>query len=363
MPTQKAGVSMSDTVWPVEPGKGIGVVALGASRDEVVRRLADAGLELVDDEGRSRWTYVEEMDADVTFSEGSFSVVEEIGVSDERARLGPIDLIDEPVLKVIELLRIADEDTLWTLRSDTYPKEPSAGDALADSAGEQTPSKPTIEKLLSEGCLWIRSFGLGLELVYGDVLTVRLREPGDIPGPSYGSLTPEQRRVAGRPDLTSHLIGSPAPTAARSTPSRTSRFQILAGLALLLSMAIVVWQGIDYQRRWDNALAVDAVVIGVSPPPPDPFPDFFTIGYQDQQGQRHEAIMHHSEIFSLSKIGDKVQIQYLPEAPDAPLGPWGARSAGLDKYIPWGIGVIGAYIGLQFVAGIVSLIPSKKVSA
>jgi hypothetical protein len=104
---------------------------------------------------------------------------------------------------------------------------------------------------------------------------------------------------------------------------------------------------------------VDAVVIGASPPPPDPFPDFFTVAYQDQQGQRHEAIMKHYEIFSLSKIGDKVQIQYLPEEPEKPLGPWGARSAGMDKYIPWGVGVVATYFILQLIVPFVGLFLSK----
>jgi len=352
---------MSDVVWPIEPGKGIGVLALGATREEVLRRLADLGFELVEDEDGPRWAYIEEMDADVTFSEGSYPVVEEIAISDDRARLGPIELIDEPVLKIIDLLRVADDDTLWTLRSDRYSVPPSAGDPLPDSLDEQQSSTRPIEKLLSEGCLWIRSFGLGLELVYGDVLTVRLRQPDDIPQPSYGSLTFEQRELAARPDLTSRLIGSTtSPSSSGSTPRQSSRFQLLAGFGLMIAMGLIIWRAIDYQRRWNNAPTVDAVVIGVTPPPPDPFPDFFTLAYEDQQGQRHQAVLHHSEIFSLSKIGDKVEIQYLPEEPDRPLGPWGARSAALDEYIPWGIGVIGAYIVLQFVVAIAGLISSKK---
>jgi hypothetical protein len=339
---------MSVDVWLAEPGKGIGVLELGAPRDDVLRRLADAGFEVEEDDEELRWCYVEEMDAELTFTEGSRPVLEEIAVSDDRLRLGPIELIDEPVHKIVELLRVAAEETVWTIRRDA-PREPKTdADRSPNPPDDQAVETPSAEKLLAEGTLWVRPLGLGLDLVYGDILTVRLRRPDDIPKAGLGSLTPEQRALAARPDPTSHLVGP-----VREQRRRGSRFQLLAGLALMVGMALVVWRAIDYQRRWNEAPVVEGEVVDVKPPPPEPFPNEYTIVYHDKMGRRHQVIFQRADVYNIAKVGGKVEIRYLPEAPDEPLGPARVPDAWVERYIPWGIGVMVGYFVLQLAVPIV----------
>jgi hypothetical protein len=346
---------MNDEDWIIEPGRGIGPLELGLHREALLQRLADAGLDVEDDE--ERWLYIEEMDADLTFSAGAEPVLQEVAISDDRARFGPMVLIDEPLAKIVDLLRVANEDTAWTIRFEEDPEFFVSEKPAADEA--ESPDAPSTldKKLLCDGTLWIKSLGVGLRLAHGEILTVRLRQPGDLPQIQHGPLTDEQRELAEKPDLYSQLVG---PT---SSERPTSWFQRLAGLALVVGIGVVIWRGVDYQRRWNEAPTVEGKVIRVSPPPPEPFPDQFTIAYQDQQGRQHQVVLDYTEIFSLSKIGDKVELRYLPEAPDKPMGPAAAASAAFDTYIPWGIGVVVSYFVLQLVAGIISLLPSKKAAA
>jgi hypothetical protein len=346
---------MDEIIWAIEPGKGVGLFELGVSRADILRRLNNAGLHAERDEGGSRWYYVKEMDADLTFSEGSVSLLEEIAVSDDRLRIGPLELINEAISKVVDLLRVADDDTQWTLSSDAYALRENDEPQLGNSDGDRRRAIPTSKSLLREGTLWIRSFGLGLVLVNGHILTARLRQPGNIPLRTYGPLTDDQRTLAAREALARLRVGSLSRYSNESERRRDSRFQLLAGLALVVLMAVVIWQGIDYQRRWDNAPLVDGEVIDTSPPPPEPFPRYFTIAYRDQQGRPHQAVLDYTEIFSLSKIGAKVQLRYLPEAPDKPKGS-SAQRAAFDKYIPWGLGVFATYFVLQFVMAILRMI-------
>lgn len=361
---------MNDDVWSMAPGKGNRVFELGTPRAEVIRRIAAAGLEMdEDDEGEGAeddlyWSYVKELDAELTFGDPPQRVLEEVAVSDDRVRLGPIAPIDEPVGKIVELLQVADGETIWTMRADQY-KLPAPEDAVQASESTNAPGgqnvAPSAEKLLSEGTLWIRPFGLGLDLVYGDVMTVRLRRSNDVPSTGYGPLTAEQRELAARPDLTSYLIG-PRRTDG-TAPARRSRFQRLAGAALVAGIAIVVWRAIDYQRRWNAAPVVDGVVVDVQPPPPAPFPDDFTIAYQDQSGHSHRAVFKRSDIYTLPAIGEKIEVRYLPEAPGEPLGPARVREIAIERFLPWGIGVVVAYFVLQVVAAVVAWRPATSRSA
>ncbi|MEX2185230.1 MAG: hypothetical protein WD875_00480 [Pirellulales bacterium] len=358
---------MNDEVWSMEPGRGNSILQLGAPRDEVLRRLAAAGIEVdeeddeEDDESESLWSYVEEMDAELTFAGGPGQVLEEIAISDDRMQLGPIDLIDEPLCKVIELLRVVDEETVWTRWKDDVPPSDSNNDPptgeTAISAGESAVpppadnKSPSARQLLSDGTLWIRPFGLGLVLVYGDVITVRLRRPGDVPSGGYGSLTAEQRELAAQDDLTSILLGRP-PLRREARP-RSSRFQQLAGLALVIGIGLVIWRAIDFQRRWNESPIAEGVVVAVNPPPPEPFPDEYTIAYHDESGTLHEVVFGRADMYGLPPVGGKIELRYLPEAPDEPLGPARVRDIAIETFIPWGVGVFVAYFVLQLAVAIV----------
>lgn len=354
---------MNDDVLILEPGKGSRVLELGAPREEVLRRLADAGLEIDhdedDDEGDDRrWTYVDEIDTELTFSAEPRGELQEIAISDDRVRLGPIDMIDEPVGKIVEMLKVSDEETLWTLHADDLTTPDASVATALDAAGasgsaSDGASPPTDETLLKGATLWIKPFGLGLDVVYGEVITVRLRRPGDVPREGIGPLTPAQRALANREDLTSILFRSTRTDGVGS--GKMSRFQTMLGLGLIASLGVVVWRGIDTQRRWNEAPAVQGTVVAVEPPPPEPFPERYTIAYSDDAGVQHRVVFERMDVYVTPKVGETVEIKYLPEAPDEPLGPARVRDIAFERFVPWGIGVVAGYFVLQAAMAIGSL--------
>jgi hypothetical protein len=355
---------MSDDLWVMEPGKGSRVLELGATRQDILRRLAAARFEIDDDEEdeeydevEDHWVYVDEIDAELTFTAGANSTLQEIVMTDERVRLGPIEVIDEPLGEILELLKVANEETLWTF--DGHDRESSAsGDPTA--VGNLAAESPSDAELLKGGTLWILPFGVGLDLVYGDVLTLKLRKPGDVPPSAIGPLTPAQRELANRDDLSATLFRSTQQPIASPIASRFQRF---AGFALMIVLGLIVWSAIDYQRRWQDAPVALGSVVAVKPPPPEPFPEEYTVVYFDTAKVRHEVVLQRNDVYVTPKIGETVEIRYLPEAPDEPLGPARVNDIAMEKYVPWGIGVITAYLILQFVAAFSGLILRKAMTA
>lgn len=358
---------MYDEILAMEPGKGNRVLELGAARDDVLRRLADAGFEAEEDceeDGKKRWYFVEELATDLAFSAGPNPVLLEIAVSSEHFRLGPIALVDEPVGEVVETLKVANEETLWTHDSDDlYDAEPedASGDEADGEDATASGATPTDEALLKGATLWIRPFGLGLDLVYGDVLTVKLRRPSDVPAKGIGPLTAEQRALALREDLSSKLVG--VTRTAIPQPRQASRFQRYGMLVVFLALGLVIWRGAEYQLRWNRAPVAKADILAVNPPPPEPFPEEYTVAYDDHLGARHEAVIDRDEVYGIPALGEKLDVHFLPEAPDEPLGTARMRDIAFEKYLPWGIGVVVAYFVLFPILGYVERTRHKPASA
>jgi hypothetical protein len=120
-------------------------------------------------------------------------------------------------------------------------------------------------------------------------------------------------------------------------------------------MGMTVWQGFRYQVRWNAAPVVEGNVIDVKPPPPDPFPDEYTVEYADQAGNPYQALLKRNDVYVAPKIGEKIEIRYLPEQPDQPLGPARYRDAAFVKFVPIGIGVMASYCILQIIIPLAAL--------
>jgi hypothetical protein len=323
---------MKPELWAVELGQGMGVIRLGDTRQEVVRKLREAGID-VDDEEKDRWFYVGEMDTELLFKTTSPQVLLEIAVEDERLRLGPLPVIGERLHKVVELLKVPDAETVW--RAD-------AGD---DDEGPTDGSRPLVtdEILLDGGTLWIPSLGLGLGMVRGEICTVCLRQPGESPRRGDGPLTASQRELSARKDLPTYLIRP------RGGAQQASWFQTLLTFALFGAIGLLVWQAIDYQRRWNEAPVVPGDVLDVQPPPPDPFPTEYTIAYRDQAGTAHQVVLKRADVYLAPKVGENVEIRFLPESPAAPLGPARYRDIAVEKYVPLVIGIIAIYLVILII--------------
>jgi len=326
---------MSDELWSIELGKGVGVIELGATRDEIARRLAEQKIEL-DVEDEDDWLWVEEMNAELHFRSTELKLLREIVVEDDRVRLGPKEVIGKRLHEMVEFLQVADAETVWRPWDDEE----------ADEKPGKTFDPQTDEELLDGGTLWIPALGLGVQMLRGGIDTVRLRKPEDTPREGLGTLTPAQREMSARPDLSKYLV---RPQHAGARP--IGWLQSLLGVGLAVALVLLFWRAIDYQRQWNDAPVVEGEVIAVDPPPPEPFPMKFTIVYRDQAGGKHTTVFERADIY-VNSVGDKVDVRYLPAAPDQPMGPARVRDAAFIKYGPWGFGLLGAYFVLQVVLSV-----------
>jgi len=338
---------MSDELWSIELGKGVGVIELGTTREAIAARLKEHKIEL-DLEDEDDWLWVEEMNAELHFRTTEPRVLREIVIEDESVRLGPMEVIGKRLHEIVGFLQVADSETVWRPWDDEI-----------DEAKANKVLLPTDEELLDGWTLWIGPLGLGLTMDRGRIDVVRLRKPEDAPREGPGSLTPAQRELSARPDLEEHLR---RPLGGLSRPA--SWAQRILGLALAAALVLLFWQAVKYQQRWNNAAMVEGEVIAVDPPPPEPFPMKFTIAYKDQAGVERATVFERADIY-VNAVGEKVDVRYLPDAPDQPMGPARVRDAAFIKFVPWGIGVVGVYLVLQVVlsviGGILRAFRAKKI--
>jgi hypothetical protein len=94
---------------------------------------------------------------------------------------------------------------------------------------------------------------------------------------------------------------------------------------------------------------VEGVIVDARPPPPDPFPDEFTVAYQDQQGGQHEVEFDFANINRGRRVGDKVDVRYLPHDPDQAMGLNASHDVAVVTFLPWALGLLMVYAVLQFV--------------
>ncbi|HEV7281429.1 MAG TPA: DUF3592 domain-containing protein [Pirellulaceae bacterium] len=327
--------------WAIEPGQGVGDWRLGASRDDVLRRLAERGIKSESEIDDGDLLIVDDLEVELKF--GRSQRLCEITAESERLTLAGHAVIGARLHEVVDRLRVDDSETLWTLEEQGDEEEL---DAVAAKP-------PTDEELISEGSLWIPRLGLGFDLWRGEVLCVRMRQPADVPPSGVGALTPSQRRLLAKPDLSNSL------TDEDSTPKRPpNRYQQVLTIALMGAMGWLIWTAIDYQRKWSASPSVEGEVIAVEPPPPEPFPSEFTVAYH-VDGKEHRTVFGVADVYMTRAVGDKVDVRYLPDAPDQPMGPARVNDAAFLRFMPWGIGIFGAYLALQLLISIGSkLLPA-----
>lgn len=334
---------MKDAHFRVDVGARMGPFELGASRADIMQRATAAGFEAAaNDDNDPTYITFDNAEIDLYFRPEEPHALWQVVVCDERARFGNQEVIERTIRQIVELLQVPNDETLWRDGDDD-------DDCLPEN--ERPPSKAkTDEELIESATLWITTLGLGLHQISGEIYGILLRLPQDSPRSGFGSLTDKQRQLV------------PAPKS-REKPSSTyvptrHRFSALIWVLNLVLFGAVAWfvfQAVELQQRWNTAVVVESEVVAVDPPPPDPFPEIVTAAYVDQQGTRREVQLRRMDYYAIVKLGDKIELRYLPEAPDQPLGPAKVGDVGFNFAMPRMIVVVGVYLVLNLLINVTAI--------
>lgn len=325
---------VSQDRWNVELGQGLGEIKLELAQSEVLRRLEEAEIEFDAEEG-DREAFCPDMDMVLTFSQTHPPVLLQIAVRDDQLHFGSHDVIGRKLHEITSLLQVREEETVW--RTEEEPADSLPTTAPADL------SPVSDEELLERGTLWIKPFGLGLRLWRGNIQEVILRIPQNSPAVGVAKLTAKQLELSQRADLSIHLQGA-------NRPTTRGWFRTLSGLICFGLIFGIVWLGMQYQRRWNDAPTVEAQVVAIRPNAPDQIATEFDVRYSDQNGVEHHATVGLADVIVPKAVGDTVELRYLPDNPDQPLGLGRVHDAAFVKFFPWAIGVFAGYLVLQVVA-------------
>jgi hypothetical protein len=213
-----------------------------------------------------------------------------------------------------------------------------------DFARQKKERPVTDEMLLDSGTLWMTELGFGFRLSRGRTTALFLCDPSKLPTTGYGEFTGAQRHLSERMQIASFKSSS-----AKSHPL------VLAVKTGLLVVAISVAaffgkQAWDEENRWNNATEVQADVVAVWPPPPEPFPSKFELSYQDHSGTVHELELEQSDVYGIPQVGEKVTLRYLPESPQIVKGPAKVHDIAFEQFVPYLLGTLAGYFGLYFMS-------------
>src|SRR3569623_967808 len=103
---------MKHHLFSVDLGRGLGVIALGASDDEIIEKLKAEGIELDKDEEDPDWLYVDELGAVLNFKTTQPPRLFEIVTEDSDVHLGSLPVIGERVHAILDRLKIPVSETL-----------------------------------------------------------------------------------------------------------------------------------------------------------------------------------------------------------------------------------------------------------
>ncbi len=226
-----------------------------------------------------------------------------LDVNDDRLRFGSLVVIGKRVHEIIGIFKISRKQTLWSAIDDQHE---TIGLGTHGNTAEQS------RQLLARGTIWIPGLGLGLTLRDGLVGTVHLCHPSQSPRTGTGCMdegAAEVIRSPRNPCRVAFACRFDWP-AARSG-SRKTALNLMLHLALVASVAILVWWAMRLQRRWDTAIETPAVVVALDPPPPNPLPNAITLSFNDASGVEHRQTLDYMQFEMAPKMGDEINVRYL----------------------------------------------------
>ncbi len=285
-----------------------------------------------------------EIGIQLIFSQANPRTLIRIDASDERLRFGSLVVIGKRAHEIVGLFKVPRKETLW----HSIETEDEISDFVSNG-------KTTLQshELLARGTIWITGLGLGLILRDGLVATVHLCDPAQSPRSGRGPWTKEQQ-------LLSEVRELPAASLSPIKRNRKSILSVPLHLMLIASIGVLIWWAIQLQRRWDAAIDVPAVVVALDLPPPNVLPSTVIVSFNDAGGKERRKTLGHMQFLSTPKLGDELNVRFLPESPDQVLGPVAFRDVGFDTAFPYGIGILAIYSILQLAVLGISQFQRKR---
>jgi hypothetical protein len=330
---------MSQAKWPIEWGSHWGPIQLGASYADVLAALQQAKIEIAYEEEDPTWIDFADTDVELYFGNDEPNPLIEILATSAEFAPTRAAIVGE---KLAQALRVcgyqASHATVWRLDRDTY-------DSL--EAGSEEPTEPEAasdEDLLSGGTLWIRPLGVGLMLDNGKITACALRRPNSVPVNGNGPLTPAHLQFAGRDDLEQVLKAY----ARKATPRNW--IVTLSTMAMFAAFGYITLLSIREQQQWHATPVIDGKVTAIEKDNGPHQRDTYVVEYDDRQGNPHQVRWTLADLYVPPQVGDTVEVRYLDEAPDAPIGPFQLRNIGFFRYVPYVLGVMGAYVLVLIIA-------------
>jgi hypothetical protein len=317
----------------------MGDIELGASRGTVLQRLRDADIDYDADDGAPAHVELPDMDVELTFERGPVGTLIQIAVQDDRVQFGTRHVLRCRLHEITELLDVREGETVWRMDEDPnlslLPDRPTTQGPVSD------------RELLESGTLWVQPLGLGLRLWRGVLYEIYLRRPEHVPAEGAGRLTADQLALSRREDL-DRVFETPRP------PEHGLRrlIRIVASGLLFAALGGIIWQAAEFQRQWHAAPTAQAKIVAVNPDSPDTIPTEFIVAYQDQQGGEHQAALGLADIYVPKQVGETVELKYLPDEPDRPLGPGRVSDAAFVKFFPWAIAAFALYLVVLLVEAV-----------
>ncbi len=213
-------------------------------------------------------------------------------------------------------------DTIWSIVD--IDSEYDNGKPIDDA--ERTTQAEPLE-LLESGTLWIKSLGIGLILDCGEVESVVLRSPTDVPKVGCGPLDKEAVGRVGDEKLRERIESRKRATKAARSSSAAPFFPSIAGtprsfiplwlkitltLAAAVMMILPIYWFVEAQLAWQKAEKIIGVVVETRPE--GPFPEIIVVEYKqpDAPVGRVELKFNYT---TARAVGDEVELLYLRRDP------------------------------------------------
>ncbi len=288
------------------PLGGLGTLRLGDAEADVRLALTGYGLMVEDQEDPYCWEYPW---CTLSFANKPVKCLVQIYSESEQANVFGRRIIglrlDEALL-TLGVQRF--DDTVWSMIS---PDTDFAGGKPFVDQVERTDFSRS--ELLCWGTLWIKSMGLGLELVEAKVNAVSIRQAQYVPQIGLGPIDEQTLLDASDSEVLAKLS-----QAIENAPARTRSAVWRRGLLWLVTIVtgavlcgVIATMVGDY-FSWTKATPVNGKVVEMTPP--GPFPDYLVVEYPMPNGQSSRATVP-MQYTTARELGQAVELVCLPTDP------------------------------------------------